>query len=64
VDDHKSVTPVFDLVQTMRGEEDRPALAAETVEQVEQITGTHHVKGIGRLVEHDRRWIMNQRAGQ
>ena len=64
MDDYKPVAAVLDLMQAMRREQNGTAVSTEPVEQMEQVAGPDDIEGIGGLVEHKRRRIVNQRPGQ
>jgi hypothetical protein len=61
IDDQKSVAPSLDLVEPMRGDEHGPPLAAEPLEQVEQVAGSEDIQARCRLVEHQGGRVVDQR---
>ena len=60
MDDDEPVAALLNLVEAVGGEENRSSAAAEIGEEGEQVAGPEDIEGVGRFVEDQARWIVDE----
>jgi len=65
IDGHEEVADAFDLAQEVAGDDDRdPELGAGPLHQREHLVATGRVEAVGRFVEQQQSWPVDERLGE